>query len=93
MKVESLSGDQVKLKSIFSLLYISRSRLQSDSAGACIQDVVATSRIRNSGLDVTGALLFTGSHFAQILEGPPSSVEELMQSIKRDPRHDSVKRR
>lgn len=76
--------------SIFSLMYISRSCLQTEDAGASIQDVVEVSRMRNSGLDVTGALLFTGSQFAQILEGPQSPVEQLMQSIQRDPRHDEV---
>lgn len=47
-------------------------------------------RSRNASLDVTGALIFTRRHFAQILEGSAAAVDELMKSIKADPRHEDV---
>lgn len=73
-----------------SLLYVSRSTLSEQAAPTAIEDIVATSRIRNSALDVTGAMLFTGEHFAQVLEGPASAVEQVMDKVARDPRHDSI---
>lgn len=52
-----------------------------------VEKIVAVSRPRNHELDVTGALLFTGDRFAQLLEGPQQGVAALQQSIFRDPRH------
>lgn len=39
---------------------------------------------------MTGALVSTAAHFAQILEGQAAAIEELMDSIHRDVRHDQV---
>jgi hypothetical protein len=39
---------------------------------------------------VTGALLFTGSGFAQVLEGPREVVERTFERIIADPRHADV---
>lgn len=39
---------------------------------------------------VTGALLFTGQNFAQILEGHDQDVERLLSKIVSDPRHENV---
>lgn len=41
-------------------------------------------------MGVTGALVYTRSNFAQILEGPDEAVDALMAKIARDPRHDHV---
>jgi hypothetical protein len=35
-------------------------------------------------------LVFTGAHFAQVLEGPGPAVDELMSSIFADERHTNV---
>ncbi|QEH78801.1 BLUF domain-containing protein [Sphingomonas sp. C8-2] len=73
-----------------SLIYVSRSRLELPSQAAEIDRIVAGSIIRNGRLGVRGALIFTERHFAQILEGPPGAIAELMGSIRRDPRHEAV---
>lgn len=75
---------------VISLLYISRSRLSPADAEAGVEAIVATSQGRNRTLHVTGALIFSGRHFAQLLEGQPAAVETLMESIRRDSRHDQV---
>ena len=41
----------------------------------------------NEANGVTGVLLFTGNHFAQTLEGPPTVVDQLMARIGQDQRH------
>lgn len=73
-----------------SWLYVSISRLTPEEAMEAVEKIVAVSRPRNRDLDVTGALLFTGQRFVQLLEGPPEGVAALQQSIFRDTRHCEV---
>jgi hypothetical protein len=76
---------------IDSLLYVSRPALRSDSDGSEIQDILAVARPRNQSLGVTGALIFTNDNFAQLLEGPADAIDQLMTSIRQDPRHKDVR--
>lgn len=71
-------------------LYISVSALPADAQAAAIDAIVDVSRSRNAGLDVTGALIFSGSRFAQLIEGPAGSVAALQAAIERDVRHRNV---
>jgi hypothetical protein len=75
---------------ITALFYVSRTIVDSLERAGGIDAIVSAARARNAALDVTGALLFTGSHFAQLLEGPSAAVDELMNSIRADPRHRGV---
>lgn len=69
-----------------SLLYVSR-RLCTDAE---IADIVGVSRVRNARLGVSGALIASQIRFAQFLEGPRAGIEALMDSIRRDRRHDTI---
>lgn len=73
-----------------SLLYVSRQAAGLGDLARAVADIVTVAAARNAGLDVTGAFLSTGVHFAQILEGPAAGVGEIMASIARDPRHTDV---
>jgi len=73
-----------------SWLYVSISRLDPEAATEDVERIVAVSNIRNRALDVTGALLFTGDRFVQLIEGPSNSITELQRSIFRDARHHEV---
>ena len=42
---------------------------------------------RNRENEITGVLLFNGTHFLQLIEGRPDAIEELMGRIRRDSRH------
>ncbi|WP_409563768.1 BLUF domain-containing protein [Klebsiella pneumoniae] len=42
---------------------------------------------KNGQADVTGILLFNGTHFFQLIEGPEEKVQDIYQHICRDPRH------
>lgn len=75
---------------ITSLLYVSVSTLKLPDEAGEVDDLVGVARSRNAALDVTGALIFTETHFAQILEGAAAAVEELMVSIRADRRHRAV---
>jgi Sensors of blue-light using FAD len=55
-----------------------------------LDDIVAVSISRNGAAGVTGALVCTGRHFAQILEGPAQAVRTIYASIEQDSRHKCV---
>jgi len=71
-------------------LYISESRIEQANVELSVADIVASAQIRNLKLGLTGALLFTGVYFAQILEGPPNSIAQLMGSLRDDVRHKKI---
>ncbi|WP_267433897.1 BLUF domain-containing protein [Sphingomonas sp. GM_Shp_1] len=71
-------------------LYLSTSNLSDREQVAAIDLIVAVSRRRNVDLKVTGALIFSGSRFAQWIEGPPDNVTALRTAIERDTRHANV---
>ena len=76
----------------YKLLYCSRNLLGGSLAEQEIevQRILASSRRNNVREGVTGALLFNGKWFAQMLEGPLAKVEAVFERIQRDPRHADV---
>lgn len=68
-------------------LYVSASRLDRSESDAEIERLVARAQERNRWLELTGALIFSGSRFAQFLEGPEEKLDLLMSDIRSDPRH------
>jgi len=73
------------------LLYVSESSLAPEDAAGEIERIMVVSVARNAALDVNGALLFTGTYFAQRLEGPVQAVNQLMKSIEADTRHRNLR--
>ena len=55
-----------------------------------ILEILRVARINNEKLDVTGMLLYREGNFLQVLEGPASAIDSMIQKIKRDPRHQGV---
>jgi hypothetical protein len=47
-------------------------------------------RTKNTSMGVTGHLLYANGMFTQCIEGPSSSIENLWQSLQRDPRHAQI---
>ncbi|HZG10124.1 MAG TPA: BLUF domain-containing protein [Allosphingosinicella sp.] len=74
-----------------SRLYVSRSKLELAQSHEAVEAIVQVAQVRNAALGVTGALISTGSCFAQILEGAPAAVDQVMASICRDGRHFDVR--
>jgi Sensors of blue-light using FAD len=73
----------------FRLVYLSTACLSADrdAARRQIADILDASRRNNAAADITGALLFSETNFAQALEGPRDAVERLYESLNQDPRH------
>ncbi|MFC2190940.1 diguanylate phosphodiesterase [Enterobacter hormaechei] len=69
---------------------IYRSHICEDVPVKALEDMVAAANCRNRQFDVTGILLFNGTHFFQLLEGPADNVKEIYELICRDPRHHNV---
>lgn len=79
----------VHVENPFQLVYVSR------LAPACnwevVKEIVAAARRHNRALGITGALLFDGERFCQLIEGDETAVRTLMDNIARDARHTDVK--
>jgi hypothetical protein len=52
--------------------------------------IVETAWLHNEAVGIPGALAFSGEHFAQMFEGPPAAVDELLGRIEHNPRHTHV---
>ena len=72
------------------LSYVSESSIDKADAWSAAIQIVADSQLKNAKLAITGALLFTGTYFVHIIEGPKVSMEQLMVSIGNDPRHINI---
>ncbi|KHN92076.1 diguanylate phosphodiesterase [Pectobacterium actinidiae] len=69
---------------------IYRSHLCDNIPINTLEDMVAAANEKNSQADVTGILLFNGTHFFQLLEGPEENVIPIYRNICEDPRHYNV---
>lgn len=69
---------------------IYRSHICEDVPVNTLEEMVATANSKNRHANVTGILLFNGTHFFQLLEGPAEDVTAIYQHICRDPRHHNV---
>lgn len=73
---------------IKSLIYVSRAApdLETDDL-----DRIHHSAINLNALDgITGLLVYNGSHFLQIVEGASDAIDDLLQRLRRDPRHSDI---
>ncbi|WP_239804661.1 BLUF domain-containing protein [Croceicoccus hydrothermalis] len=75
---------------LYRLLYTSTAAPGDRPGETMVRDIVGASCARNRQTGVSGGLLFDGSKFVQVLEGPAASVESLFESICRDLRHVDV---
>lgn len=70
---------------LFTLLYVSslapRGRISD------VGDIARTSRLRNALDGITGLLVFDGTSFTQLVEGPLISIEALRARLAEDRRH------
>jgi hypothetical protein len=88
---ENVSQENIGTENLVTtLVYVSQTLLTFPESDQEVDNIIAVSRIRNAALHVTGALISTPNFFAQLLEGPRASIDELMLSITRDHRHKNV---
>ena len=68
-----------------SLTYTSLARL--DLGAEDLNAIHRTARELNSLDGITGLLVFNGTHFLQIVEGAEQAIDDLVERLRRDPRH------
>ena len=73
------------------LLYVSESCLSWPEDAHRVDEIVTVARSRNEKLSLTGALIYTRTHFAQVLEGDGAAIDDVMTSITCDPRHRNLR--
>lgn len=80
------------MSSLYSLAYISKNTIQGtrEQIEAEIKSILASAQKNNPILGVTGALLYSGGYFCQVIEGPEDVLEELFETIQMDERHGQV---
>ena len=75
---------------ITSLLYVSRSRPDLIRSPGEVDRLVDFARAQNPRYGITGAIIFTEVHFAQVIEGARAAIDDLMRNIAADERHRDV---
>ena len=71
-----------------SLTYTSLARLDLEASD--LEAIHRTAREVNALEGITGLLIFNGTHFLQIVEGAPNAIDELLERLRRDQRHNGV---
>jgi hypothetical protein len=62
----------------------------ADLAPKEVSRIIQVSRVNNAARGMTGVLVYTGTDFAQLIEGRHESVEALWRKLRADPRHRDV---
>lgn len=75
---------------LYRWIYVSRATFACADRDQIAANIAKLSRARNASLGVTGALVFSGERFAQLLEGSEAGIHDLQRSIMRDPRHADI---
>lgn len=75
---------------LISLIYVSKATLGTVSTDTDLAALLNSARKHNAARAISGALIFTGAGFAQILEGEAEPVHELLDKILLDSRHSEV---
>ncbi|GAB4558854.1 MAG: hypothetical protein Tsb007_20100 [Rhizobacter sp.] len=67
------------------------SRLAPQTHLSVVKDIWQTSRQRNATLGLTGAVVFDGERFCELLEGPVLDISSVYRDVEDDPRHTGLR--
>jgi hypothetical protein len=85
MSAKAAQKNNMQLK---TLTYTSLARF--DLTDRELDDIHLAARHLNAIDGVTGILMFDGIRFLQIIEGADQAVDDLIERLRRDPRHSAV---
>lgn len=71
-----------------TLTYTSLASL--DLSSGDVEAILRTARASNALDGITGLLVFNGTHFMQVVEGAPHAIDDLVDRLRRDPRHSGL---
>jgi Sensors of blue-light using FAD len=89
-ELASATVNKTSAELVFRLIYRSKSKIPADKLDIELGNILRTARAKNTGLGITGALLYYDGWFAQTLEGGEKAVRTLYAHIEKDQRHASV---
>lgn len=80
------------MSDLYNLAYISKNTIKgnADEVKDQITKILAAAHKNNPEKGVTGALLYSGGYFCQVIEGPEEVLEDLFETIQMDGRHGDV---
>lgn len=80
------------MSDLFNLAYISKNTIKGspDEIKEQLRTILASAHKNNPAKGITGALLYSGGYFCQVIEGPQEVLEELFETIQMDDRHGDV---
>lgn len=80
------------MNQLYHLAYISKNNIAGDAATLRkeIETILVAAQTNNQRAGITGALLFSGGYFCQVIEGDKDKLEELFETIQMDARHSEV---
>jgi hypothetical protein len=67
------------------------SRLSPESHVSVVKQIWQTSRQRNTTLGLTGAVIFDGERFCELLEGPHVDITAVYRDVEVDARHTGLR--
>ena len=70
---------------------IYRSQAEGVPPETALEPIFRVSVPKNARLEITGALGFTGRSYIQLLEGPGSALDDLLRTLRADPRHSRLR--
>ncbi|WBU37528.1 BLUF domain-containing protein [Homoserinibacter sp. YIM 151385] len=71
-----------------SIVYSSRATAEMTSEA--LSSILETSRRNNERLGITGLMLYRRRRFFQLMEGPAADIDERLEVIERDSRHEQL---
>ncbi|AEP28378.1 BLUF domain-containing protein [Brumicola nitratireducens] len=77
---------------LYNIAYISKNAIHGnhEEIKQQISDILAKAQKNNPVRGISGALLYSGGYFCQVIEGPEDEIEELFEIIQMDDRHSDV---
>jgi hypothetical protein len=80
------------MSNLYHLAYISKNTISGSllEIETQIRQILDVAGRNNPSKGITGALLYSGGYFCQVIEGPEEPLEELYEVIQMDPRHGEV---
>lgn len=80
------------LSELYQISYISENTVLGtpDQLKAQIEDILQKAQINNPRLNISGALLYSGGYFCQVIEGGKNDIEKLFKTIQMDKRHSDI---
>ena len=74
--------------SILKLIYISDATV--DFSDEDLKKLLEKARTNNQRIGITGMMIYAGGKFFQVLEGEPEVVNNLLEKIEKDSRHNKI---